>query len=253
MSPDGRWRARVRADTRPVGYDSEPVTALSIVDIGSGETVVDRLLRQPDLLLVRFLAPRRLLLVTVAGDLYYEKDFDAGKERRFGDPREAADSYQPVTFDYETGRAGIVGLVMFGLAGAIALAGAVALLLEGNDTGVLGGVLGICFVVLAITARTYRAQQVVDPIRREVRDATRSALHARTATYSLDDFDRVQLCRGTNRGAPLFYLSLEGRQRLILLPRGRSPAPLVPIGERTARQLGLAFSDLGARTGSLPS
>lgn len=95
VSPDGRWRARVRPDSQLDGYHDAPVTALTIADATTGTIVIDMFLRQPDLLLVRFLAPRRLLLVTAEGDFFYDKDLAAGSERSGRDPGAFAQPYRP--------------------------------------------------------------------------------------------------------------------------------------------------------------
>ena len=93
-SPDGRWCARVRADSQLDGYHDTPVTALTITEVATGATVVDMILRQPELRLVRFLGPRRLLLVT-DGPYYYDKDLAAGTQRASADLAELDGPYRP--------------------------------------------------------------------------------------------------------------------------------------------------------------
>jgi hypothetical protein len=97
------------------------------------------------------------------------------------------------------------------------------------------------FAGIAIFARTYTAHQELDPGRGEVRELRRWALRRRHRTWPIAAFDRVQHWRGLNRGAALFYLTLEGTQRCLLLPRSRDARGLLTDGERIANALGLPF------------
>ncbi|MBL8753125.1 MAG: hypothetical protein JNK15_07470 [Planctomycetes bacterium] len=237
-SPDGRLCVRTAADSRIAGYDHEDVTRLIVTEVATGAVLVDMHLRTPGLQPVQFVAPRRLLLANADGERC---------ERDLPDPEHASDpappaAREPIRFDYTTGRAGVVGMVSLGFAGALAATCAVGSAVSGVGSAPLLLAFAVAFSAGAVVAKTYSAQQVVDFAAGELRELRRSALHHKPRTWPLAAFDRVQHWRGLNRGAPTFYLTLEGRDRCLLLPASRDPRAMLPIGERLAGALGVAWN-----------
>lgn len=92
LSPDGLWRARAEADLDAEGGD---VTVVTVNDAGTGDRVAWLELRWNDLRLVRFLAPRRLLLAEAESDVFFELDFDAPRPKRMVLPALVVDAYAP--------------------------------------------------------------------------------------------------------------------------------------------------------------
>ena len=242
LSPDGRLRVRTHGDSRLSGYSYEEVTRLVVIDTATGATVLDMHLSDPGLQPVRFVGPRRVLLVADDGTKV-ERDLPGAEVAPVAAVAAvaAAPSPEVLHFDYATGRAGVVGMVAFGFAAAIAAVGTVALFSANDGGGALLLAFTVAFTLAAIFARTYTAHQELDRGNGEVRELRRWLLHVRHRRWPLTAFDRVQHWRGLNRGAPLFYLALEGSQRCLLLPRNRDPRALLAEGERIAQALGLPF------------
>jgi hypothetical protein len=79
LSPDGRFRARITYSVALSGYSAQDVTVVDLSEAASGRYVRAMELNRHPLALVRFLAPRRLLLVHAEDELAYELDFDGGR------------------------------------------------------------------------------------------------------------------------------------------------------------------------------
>ncbi|MEN9579994.1 MAG: hypothetical protein RJA70_3003 [Pseudomonadota bacterium] len=258
LSPDGKLLVQTFPDSRLSGYSYEEVTRLVVTDTATRATLVDMHLRAPGLRPLRFVSPLRVLLTDDEGTeverelpapaVQREATLEATRalsapavQRELPAPEEAKVAPRVERLDYVTGRAGVVGMVSFGFASALAAMGTVGAFISGDSFGFVGTLFTLGFAALAVTARTYEAHQEFDTSAGEVREVRRSALHYRQRRWPLTSFDRVQHWRGTNRGAPVYYLTLEGRERCLLLPVDRDLRVLLPIGERLALALGLKW------------
>ncbi len=235
-SPDGSLLVHTQADSRLSGYSYEEVTRLVVTNTLTGATVLDIHLPDPGLQPARFVGPWRVLLAADDGTRV-ERDLPA--------PAAAAAVVAPAPevlhFDDATGRGGLVGMVFFGVAAAIAAAGSVAGYLSDDPSWPLMVAFPVAFALAAVFARTYTAHQELDRGNGEVREVRQWLLHRRDRKWPLAAFGSVQHWRGSNRGAPLYYLTLEGSQRCLLLPRARDPRGLLAEGKRIAQALGLPF------------
>ena len=90
LSPDGLLRGRIAPTT---DHEFNDVDEVTIHDAATGTRMALLQLRDPGHRLVRFLGPRRLLLVGDDGETFFELDFDAAKPRRQVLPGRVRDEY----------------------------------------------------------------------------------------------------------------------------------------------------------------